>query len=101
MIVVKSEGVEIECIFDNVFDSMNISFNVNRPVDNKSDMENMKMQYECGALSKQTIIDRSPYVTNTSLELERIEAESMKETAVKDISGNTKDAEELIDNKVD
>ena len=40
MIVVKSEGVEIECIFDNVFDSMNISFNVNRPVDNKSDMEN-------------------------------------------------------------
>ncbi len=95
-------------VSDEVFDSINISFNVNRPVDNKSDMENMKMQYECGALSKQTIIDRSPYVTNTSLELERIEAESIKEAAISkstinenDISDNTKGSEELIDNKVD
>ena len=89
-------------VSDEVFDSINISFNVNRPVDNKSDMENMKMQYECGALSKQTIIDRSPYVTNTSLELERIEAESMKAAAIKDTSNNdTGCAEELIDNKVD
>lgn len=31
-------------ITDEVFDSISISFNVNRPVDNKSDMENMKMQ---------------------------------------------------------
>ncbi len=89
-------------VSDEVFDSINISFNVNRPVDNKSDMENMKMQYECGALSKQTIIDRSPYVTNTSLELERIEAESMKAAAIKDTSNNdTEGTEELIDNKVD
>ena len=42
-------------ISDEVFDSVNILFNVNRPVDNKSDMENMKMQHECGAMSKQTI----------------------------------------------
>ncbi|MDE6055258.1 MAG: phage portal protein [Lachnospiraceae bacterium] len=66
-------------ISDEVFDSVNVSFNVNRPVDNKADMENMKMQYECGALSRQTIIDKSPYVTNTVLELERIEAERIKE----------------------
>lgn len=63
-------------ISDEVFDSVNFSFNVNRPVDNKSDMENMKMQYDCGAMSRQTIIDRSPYTTNTALELERIELES-------------------------
>ncbi len=30
-------------VSDEVFDSINISFNVNRSVDNKSDMENMKM----------------------------------------------------------
>lgn len=66
-------------ITDEVFDSINVVFNVNRPVDNKSDMENMKMQYECGAMSRQTIIDRSPYTTNTALELERIEAEKAKE----------------------
>ena len=62
-----------------MFDSISVSFNVNRPVDNKSDMENMKMQHECGAMSKQTIIDRSPYTTDTSLEMERIEAERIKE----------------------
>ena len=66
-------------ITDEVFDSISVSFNVNRPVDNKSDMENMKMQHECGAMSKQTIIDRSPYTTDTSLEMERIEAEKAKE----------------------
>ena len=38
-------------ISDEVFDSVNIMFNVNRPVDNKSDMENMKMQYECHNLA--------------------------------------------------
>ena len=65
-------------ISDEVFDSINVSFNVNRPVDNKADMENMKMQYDCGAMSRQTIIDRSPYTTNTALELERIEAERIK-----------------------
>lgn len=65
-------------ISDEVFDSVNVSFNVNRPVDNKADMENMKMQYDCGAMSRQTIIDRSPYTTNTALELERIEAERIK-----------------------
>jgi SPP1 family phage portal protein len=62
-------------ISDEVFDSISIAFNVSRPVDNKSDMENMKMQYECGAMSRQTIIDRSPYTTDTVLELERIEAD--------------------------
>lgn len=66
-------------ISDEVFESISVSFNVNRPVDNKSDMENMKMQHECGAMSKQTIIDRSPYTTDTSLEMERIEAERLEE----------------------
>lgn len=104
-------------ISDEVFDSVNVSFNVNRPVDNKSDMENMKMQYDCGAMSRQTIIDRSPYTTNTALELERIEAERIKEeqdsaakvennkniTPDSNSEGDeTKDElEELIDDKAD
>lgn len=68
-------------IDDDVFDSISISFNVNRPVDNKSDMENMKMQYECGAMSRQTIIDKSPYTTDAALELQRIEDEAKKDAA--------------------
>lgn len=39
-------------------------------------MENMQIQYNCGAISKQTIIDRSPYTTDTALELKRIEDEA-------------------------
>lgn len=70
-------------ITDEVFDSISISFNVNRPVDNQADMENMKMQYECGAMSRQTIIDKSPYTTDTALEMQRIEDEANKETGEK------------------
>jgi len=83
-------------ITDEVFDSISISFNVNRPVDNKSDMENMKMQHECGAMSKQTIIDRSPYTTDTSLEMERIKAERMKEEQI--VSENALEANKTDDN---
>lgn len=63
-------------INDELFDTLDFCFNVNRPVDNKSDMENMKLQYECGAISKQTIIDKSPYTTDVALELERLKQES-------------------------
>lgn len=49
----------------------------------------MKMQHECGAMSKQTIIDRSPYTTDTSLELERIEAERIREE--QNASGDSKE----------
>lgn len=80
-------------IDDEVFDTIAISFNVNRPVDNKSDMENMKMQYECGAMSRQTIIDKSPYTTDTALELQRIEDEA---------KNNIQEQKEIeIDDKVD
>lgn len=65
-------------ISDEVFDSISIVFNVNRPVDNVNDMKNMQIQYNCGAMSRQTIIDKSPYTTDTALELERIEAERNK-----------------------
>ena len=65
-----------QSISDEVYDSVNFSFNVARPVDNAADMENMQIQYNCGAISKQTIIDRSPYTTDTALELKRIEDEA-------------------------
>ena len=107
--LLKIKGI---IITDEVFDSISISFNVNRPVDNKSDMENMKMQHECGAMSRQTIIDRSPYTTDTSLEMERIEAERIQDEQVasgnevdtnrmdSDI-GNSDKLESMIDDKVD
>lgn len=70
--LLEIKGITID---DELFDTMDFCFNVNRPVDNKSDMENMKLQYECGAISKQTIIDKSPYTTDVALELERLKQE--------------------------
>lgn len=71
--LLEIKGMTID---DELFDTLDFCFNVNRPVDNKSDMENMKLQYECGAISKQTVIDKSPYTTDVALELERLKQES-------------------------
>lgn len=67
-----------QSVSEEVFDTINFVFNVSRPVDNAADMENMQIQYNCGAISRQTIIDRSPYTTDTALELKRIADESNK-----------------------
>lgn len=103
LIEIKGKNID-----DDVFDSISISFNVNRPVDNKSDMENMKMQYECGAMSRQTIIDKSPYTTDTALELQRIEDEAKKDAAkqetispVVDTENQDADTEENVSEKQD
>ena len=103
--LIEIKGVTID---DDVFDSISISFNVNRPVDNKSDMENMKMQYECGAMSRQTIIDKSPYTTDTALELQRIEDEAKKDAAkqetispVVDTENQDADTEENVSEEQD
>ena len=45
-------------------------------------MDELKTQYEMGAISKQTIIDISPYTTDVSLEMQRIEAEKNTTTNI-------------------
>mgnify|MGYP000995012958 FL=1 len=62
-------------ISDDDYDSLDITFSVNRPVDTQSLMNELKTQYDMGAISKQTIIDISPYTVDVSSELQRIEAE--------------------------
>lgn len=64
-------------ISDEDFDSLNVSFNIAKPVDTKNDMENMKMQYEMGAISKRTIIERSPYTSDSAQEIQRLAAEGV------------------------
>lgn len=51
------------------FDDVNISFNMSRPVDNSSLMNDLKTQWDMGAISKETIIKCSPYTTDTDREL--------------------------------
>jgi len=57
---------------DDDFDELDITFNYNRPVDTQSMINELKTQYDMGAISKQTVIDLSPYTTNTALELQRL-----------------------------
>ena len=57
---------------DDDFDEVDITFNYNRPVDTQSMMNELKTQYDMGAISKQTVVDLSPYTTNTALELQRL-----------------------------
>lgn len=63
---------------DDMFDGLDVTFTVNRPIDTNSLMNELKTQYDMGAISKQTIIDKSPYTVDTSLELQRIEGEVEK-----------------------
>lgn len=66
-------------IKDELFDTLDCSFNVNRPVDTESAMKEMLWQRNMGAISKQTIIENSKHTPNTALELERIKAEEDEE----------------------
>ena len=59
-------------ISDDDFESLNVSFNISKPIDTKQNMENMKMQYNMGALSKRTIMELSPYTTDSAQELQRL-----------------------------
>lgn len=52
---------------------VNIGFNYNKPVDNKSMMEAMRSQYEMGAISKESVIRNSPYTSDVKREMELID----------------------------
>ena len=60
---------------DDMFDGLDITFTFNRPIDTNSLINELKTQYDMGAISRQTIIDKSPYTVDTSMEIQRIESE--------------------------
>lgn len=70
---------------DNLFDTLDVSFNLARPVDTSSQMNELKTQFDMGAISRETIIDNSPYTKNTALELQRIQAEESAKTETKPV----------------
>ncbi len=75
-----------DVLSDEDFDSLNVSFNINKPVDVKSNIENMKLQYDMGAISRRTIMEQSPYTTDSAQELQRLAEEGT------DITGEMMDA---------
>lgn len=55
---------------------VDINFNYNRPVDNKSKLEAMKVQYDMGAISTETVMKNSPYTQNIDRELELVNGQN-------------------------
>jgi SPP1 family phage portal protein len=55
-----------------------ITFNFNAPTDYKSMMESMQIQFNCGAISRESIIRNSPYTSNVSREIALIDKSSVK-----------------------
>ena len=54
---------------------VDVQFNYNRPVDNKSMMESLKLQREMGAISVESVIANSPYTQNVEHEKELLDGE--------------------------
>lgn len=52
---------------------VNINFNYDKPIDSNNLMTNLKLQYDMGAISKESILRNSPYVSDVDRELELIE----------------------------
>lgn len=65
----------VEPLTDEEYETLNCTFNFTRPIDRVNDIENMVKQFSIGALSKRTFIEQSPYVSDLSQEISRLEAE--------------------------
>lgn len=70
---------------DELFDTLAINMNYNRPVDTSSLLDDLKTQYDMGAISKQTIIEQSPY-TEVGVELDRMKIEMQDNQAVEQVN---------------
>ena len=72
-----------------------INFNFNAPVDYKSMMESMQIQYNCGAISRESIIRNSPYTVDVGREIEKIKNEKMEDDDNEKASQNVKLIDEV------
>lgn len=64
----------------DINDYVDVEFNYSKPINNKELLENLKMQYEMGAISKQTIIEKSELTNDVIQEQGRIESEGKRDT---------------------
>lgn len=65
-------------------------FNYSKPQNNTELLKNIKTQFDMGAISLQSIIEKSPYTTDSVEELNRIKEEKNNEQ-VKDVNGDKVD----------
>ncbi|MBD7909730.1 phage portal protein [Clostridium cibarium] len=60
---------------------VNVSFNYSRPQNASELLDNMSKQFDMGAISKRTIIEKSPLTSDVGQELNRIDEEGLNSVA--------------------
>lgn len=76
--VVRLLSYKGEKISDNAMASLDFKFHYNTPANHKEVIENMKTQYDMGAISTETILEQSPYINDVANELLRLKSEKVE-----------------------
>lgn len=80
---------------------INISFNYNKPIDTNNLMSNLKLQYDMGAISTESILRNSPYITDVDREIKNLSETMDNNESVEDSEYNTKQNLDDIENRND
>ncbi|PJI07654.1 MULTISPECIES: phage portal protein [Clostridium] len=67
---------------------IDVEFNYSRPVNGQDLLNEIQTQFNMGAISKQSIIEKSPLTTDVSTELERLKKENNTDGSTGNNSGN-------------
>lgn len=84
--IIKLLSLKGITISEKQYTTLDFKFNYNTPANHKEIIENMKTQYDMGAISTETVVEQSPYTTDVAQELTRIKdidnTEKVDETIV-------------------
>lgn len=69
-------------------DYIDVEFNYSRPINAQELLQNIKLQFDMGAISEQTIIEKSPLTNDVSQELKRIKKEDKEKQKNNPINNN-------------
>jgi len=100
--IVRLLSFKGEKISENAFSTLDFKFHYNTPANHKEVIENMKTQWDMGAISIETILEQSPYTSDVANELLRLKNEEGKQEVnekVDNETDNTDVKESDIDSK--
>lgn len=80
---------------------INISFNYNKPIDTNNLMNNLKLQYDMGAISTESILRNSPYITDVDREIKNLSVNKENKESTEDSEDDIKQNLDDIENRND
>lgn len=80
---------------------INVSFNYNKPIDTNNLMSNLKMQFEMGAISTESILRNSPYITDVDREIKNLSVNKDNNELIEDSEDDIKQNLDDIENRND